>query len=128
MGGDCEGSVGLQSERDLFYKSQESAPNACQQVSKVHWKKLAKSSLQFLFASFYFPGCYCRYVYSVISVIADSQPGNTKTRESTRSWTARVRSLHPWAVYVFKITKYTYITHINPCVWYANHTHGLAYS
>jgi len=32
-----------------------------------------------------------KYMYSVISVIVDSLPGNTKNRESTRSWTARVR-------------------------------------
>jgi len=38
-----------------------------------------------------------KYVYSVISVIVDSLPGNTKNRESTRSWTARVRLFHPWA-------------------------------
>ena len=38
-----------------FCKSQETAPNACQQVSKPHLKKLAKSRLQFLSASFYVP-------------------------------------------------------------------------
>jgi len=37
-------------------------------------------------------------VYSVISVIVDSLPGNTKNRESTRSWTDRVRLVHSWAV------------------------------
>jgi hypothetical protein len=59
-GGGCEGSVRIHSEGDLlyqgwlaagsqavsklrFYKSQETAPNACQRVSKPHWKKLAKS-------------------------------------------------------------------------------------
>ena len=31
-----------------------------QRVSKVHWKKLAKSRLQFLLASFYFPELYCK--------------------------------------------------------------------
>ena len=36
-------------------------------------------------------------MYSVISVIVDSLPGNTKNWESTRSWTARVRLFHPWA-------------------------------
>ena len=35
-----------------------------------------------------------KYMYSVISVIVDSLPGNTKNRESTRSWTARVRLVH----------------------------------
>jgi len=39
-----------------------------------------------------------KYEYSVISVIVDSLPGNTKNRESTRSWTARVRLFHPGAV------------------------------
>jgi len=38
------------------------------------------------------------YVYSVISGIVDSLPGNTKNRESTRSWTARVRLFNTWAV------------------------------
>ena len=37
-----------------------------------------------------------QYMYSVISVIVESLPGNTKNRESTRSWTARVRLVHPW--------------------------------
>ena len=32
-----------------------------------------------------------KYVYSEISVIVDSPPGNTKNQESTRSWKARVR-------------------------------------
>jgi len=36
-------------------------------------------------------------VYSVISVIIDSLPGNTKNRESTRSSTSRVRSVYSWA-------------------------------
>ena len=36
-------------------------------------------------------------MYSVISVMVDSLPGNTKIRESTRSWTARVRLVHSWA-------------------------------
>jgi len=34
-------------------------------------------------------------MYSVISVIVNSLPGNTKNRESTRSWTERVRVVHP---------------------------------
>jgi len=38
-----------------------------------------------------------KYMYSVISVVVDSLPGNTRNRESTRSWTARVRLVHPWA-------------------------------
>ena len=41
--------------------------------------------------------CKIKYMYSVISVIVDSLPGNTKNQESTRSWTARVQSVHPWA-------------------------------
>jgi len=40
---------------------------------------------------------WLKYMYSVISVIVDSLPGNTKNRESTHSWTARVRLFHPWA-------------------------------
>jgi len=39
-----------------------------------------------------------KYMYSVISVIVDSLLGNTKNRKSTRSWTARLRSVHSWAV------------------------------
>jgi len=38
-----------------------------------------------------------KYLYSIFSVKIDSLPANTKNRESTRSWTARVRFLHPWA-------------------------------
>ena len=38
-----------------------------------------------------------KYVCSVISVKMDSLPANTKNRESTRSWTARVRFIHHWA-------------------------------
>ena len=36
-----------------------------------------------------------KYVYSVIS---DSLPGNTNNRESTRSWTSRVRWVHFWVI------------------------------
>jgi len=36
-------------------------------------------------------------MYSVISVIVDSLPGNTKNRELTCSWTARLRLVHSWA-------------------------------
>ena len=35
-----------------------------------------------------------KHMYSVISVIVDSLLANTKNRESTRSWTARVQ-FHP---------------------------------
>ena len=38
-----------------------------------------------------------KHLYIVISVIVDSLPANTKNRESTRSWTARVRLVHSWA-------------------------------
>ena len=37
-----------------------------------------------------------KYMFSVISVIVYSLLGNTKNRESTRSWTARVRLVHSW--------------------------------
>ena len=37
-----------------------------------------------------------KYMYSVISVIVNSLPGHTKNRESTRSWTARVRLVNSW--------------------------------
>jgi len=39
-----------------------------------------------------------KYDYSVISVIVDLLPGNTKNRESTRSWLIGVQLFHPWAV------------------------------
>jgi len=42
-----------------FYKSQETAPNAYQQVSKNSARNRPNSSLQFLLASFYFPEPYC---------------------------------------------------------------------
>jgi len=48
-----------------------------------------------------------KYMYSVIPVIVDSLPGNTKNRESTRSWTARVRLFHPWA----EVGLVTHMTH-----------------
>jgi len=41
--------------------------------------------------------CKIKYMYSVISVIVESLPGNTKNQESTRSWTARVQLVHTWA-------------------------------
>jgi len=76
VGGDCEGSVGLQSERDLlcqgwfaagsqpvskpsFYKFYETAPNAYQQVSKNSARNRPNSNVQFLLASFYFPEPPC---------------------------------------------------------------------
>jgi len=37
-------------------------------------------------------------MHSVTSVIADSLPGNTKNRESTRAWTARARWVNSWVV------------------------------
>jgi hypothetical protein len=52
-------SVFLNQWKKLFYKSQETAPNASQRVSKPQWKKLAKSRLPFLSASFYVPGTPC---------------------------------------------------------------------
>jgi len=44
-----------------------------------------------------------KILYSVISMKIDSLPANTKNRESTRSWTARVRFIHPWAGGVCKL-------------------------
>jgi len=40
-----------------------------------------------------------KYDYGVISVIVDSLPGNTKNRESTRSWLIGVRLFNPWVEY-----------------------------
>jgi len=51
--------------------------------NKIHWYRPGFNGL--------------KHVYSVISVIVDLLPGNTKNRQSTRSWTARVRVFHPWA-------------------------------
>jgi len=48
-----------------------------------------------------------KYMYSVLSVIVDSLPGNTKNRESTRSWTVRVRLVHPWEACVSCMVQYT---------------------
>jgi len=39
-----------------------------------------------------------KYLYSVISVIDKRLPGNTKKWTLVRSWTARVRLVHSWAV------------------------------
>ena len=38
-----------------------------------------------------------KYLSPVISVTMERLPGNTKIRLFTRSWTARVRSVHSWA-------------------------------
>ena len=45
--------------KKLTKMPEETAPNACQRISKPHRKQLAKSSVQFLSASFYVPECYC---------------------------------------------------------------------
>jgi len=61
--------------------------------NKIHWYSIL---LTFMFKFTQgFNGL--KYMYSVISVIVDSLPGNTKNWESTRSWTARVRLVHSWA-------------------------------
>jgi len=39
-----------------------------------------------------------KYLYSVISVIEKRLPGNTTKWTLVRSWTARVRLVHSWAV------------------------------
>jgi len=39
-----------------------------------------------------------KYLNPVIWVKMERLPGNTKTRLFTRSWTARVRFLHPWVI------------------------------
>jgi len=65
---------------------------------KIHWYSIL---LTLVFKSRRsFDGL--KYMYSVISVIVDSLPGNTKKRESTRSWTARVRLVISWAdIYMY---------------------------
>ena len=73
-------------------------------------------------------------MYSVISVIVDSLPGNTKNRESTRSWTARVWLVHPWAdthtVCRRKmiITVYAVETHLHTNTLTHTHTHTHTHS
>jgi len=39
-----------------------------------------------------------KYLYTIISVIDKRLPGNTKKWTLVRSWTARVRLVHSWAV------------------------------
>ena len=51
-------SVSQQVSKPSFYKSQETAPNVSQCVSKPQWKKLTQSRLQFLSDSFYVPELY----------------------------------------------------------------------
>ena len=60
-------------------------------------------------------------MYSVISVIVDSLLGNTKNRESTRSWTDRVRLVHSWAGYI----EHTYIWHLDAYQLHISHVHVL---
>jgi len=56
-----------------------------------------------------------KYDYSVISVIVDSLPGNTKNRESTRSWLIGARLFHLWAdTYRQRQRVYTYIERAIP--------------
>jgi len=58
-------------------------------------------SLLFLNSRIGFNGL--KYLYSVISVIDKRLPGNTKKWTLVRSWTARVRLVHSWAVRVWKV-------------------------
>jgi len=66
-----------------------------------------------------------KYVYSAISVIVDLLPGNTKSRQSTRSWTAIVGLLHPreafvCATWVMSHIWMSHVTHMNESC----HTHA----
>jgi len=63
--------------------------------NKIHWYSILLYSLLYLDSRRGFDGL--KYTYSVISVIVDSLPGNTKNQESTRSWTAIVRLVYSWA-------------------------------
>ena len=56
---------------------------------------MKENPIQMVFTHFYiFSGFYrLNYLYPVISVIVNSLPANTTNRESTSSWTARVRFL-----------------------------------
>ena len=49
-----------------------------------------------------------KFLYSVISVIENRLPGNTKKWTLAHSWTARARLVHPWAEH----TTYYMIRHI----------------
>jgi len=72
-------------------------------LNKIHWCSIL---LTFKF-KFTARLLWTKIWYSVISVIVDLLPGNTKNRQSTRSWTARVRLFHPWAD---PLPTYTYTT------------------
>ena len=56
-----------------------------------------------------------KYLYPVISAIVDALPANTKFRESTSLWMARVRFLASWAahIYIHLIRVYVYISMTN---------------
>ena len=67
--------------------------------NKVHWYNIL-----LIFISKFTDRLYgLKYLYSVISVIDKRLPGNTKKWTLVRSWTARVRLVHPWADRVMMI-------------------------
>jgi len=64
-----------------------------------------------------------KHLTPVISVKMERLPGNTKNRLFTRSWTARLRFLHPWAVstcesmYIYYMCIYVYLLHVYLCMF-----------
>ena len=50
-----------------------------------------------------------KHMYSVISVKIDSLTANNKNRETTRSWTAKVRFVNPWAALILSICVLMYV-------------------
>jgi len=66
-----------------------------------------------------------KHLCPVISVKMERLPGNTKNRLFTRSWTARVRLVHSWAVWLivtfflgdFYIHTYVYIYIVGDTPW-----------
>jgi len=83
------------------WKNRAIAEHACSKMKIVFHKNemrpMIRSSGTIFFSLVYFnpERGYSRlkYMYTVISVKIDSLPANTKIRESTSSWTARVRCL-----------------------------------
>jgi len=63
--------------------------------NKIHWSSILLT-FKFKFAARLW---WTKICYSVISVIVDSLPDNTKNQESTCSWMARVRLFHPCAAW-----------------------------
>jgi len=82
----CFGALRLAAARLMFHKNKMG--------SIIRSSGTVSYSLLYLNSRLGFHGL--NFLYKVISIKIDSLPANTKNRESTPSWTARVRFLHPW--------------------------------